>query len=616
MLLSASSLVYPGADGHLVYVPDAQGNTIPDFSTVGYLGGAVPLPDTPGGAQVPTRVTLHPAPGDATARIQAALDQVGALPLDANGFRGAVYLTAGTYDISDHIEIRASGVVLRGAGQSTSGTVLYATGTGRRYDANDPLQDGLVQLKGQIPAGVHLLGSGALPKVAGTEHAIVDPYVPVGATTFTAGSTAGLSVGDAVIVHRPSPANWIHDIGMDVAPNPWQPGTRDLDSDRVITAIDGNRVTIDAPLTNALDQQYGGGTLYKYSFPGRIFNVGVESVRGDSAFNPDVRDAQGHQVDEDHAWDFITTVGVENAFVRHVAAAHFAFSAVDVLKTSKWVTVEDAHSRTPVSLVSGDRRYSFEVAGQLTLVKDCDAFQGRHDFALGSIVPGPNAFVNCTAEGAYDESGPHHTWSTGALFDNVVVRATTEPGHPAAGDLGAYNRGHDSAGSLQGWSGANMVFWNSTAQRMRVEQPPTAQNYAIGCTADSYSGDGYFESSGTPVEPASLYEAQLQDRLALPSPAGPPAGAALVSATLRTAADGAAVAPAGKQARSAASREPGSEGAWLPASWGAAQPTLPSRANRALDHATPRSHADGFAAPPWACHLLGADWLREPLGIR
>src|SRR5262249_18790090 len=113
-LLSSSSLVFPGDDGHLVYVPDAPGNTIPDFSGVGYLGGTVPLPDTPGGAHVPTRVTLHPEAGDATARIQAALDQVAALPLDANGFRGAVHLTAGTYDISDHIEIRASGVVLRG----------------------------------------------------------------------------------------------------------------------------------------------------------------------------------------------------------------------------------------------------------------------------------------------------------------------------------------------------------------------------------------------------------------------------------------------------------------------------------------------------------------------
>jgi hypothetical protein len=30
-LLSTSSLVFPGPGGHLTYVPDAQGNIIPDF---------------------------------------------------------------------------------------------------------------------------------------------------------------------------------------------------------------------------------------------------------------------------------------------------------------------------------------------------------------------------------------------------------------------------------------------------------------------------------------------------------------------------------------------------------------------------------------------------------
>ena len=39
-----------------------------------------------------------------------------ALPLDGNGFRGAVLLTAGNYPILDQLHITASGVVLRGAG--------------------------------------------------------------------------------------------------------------------------------------------------------------------------------------------------------------------------------------------------------------------------------------------------------------------------------------------------------------------------------------------------------------------------------------------------------------------------------------------------------------------
>jgi hypothetical protein len=160
------------------------------------------------------------------------------------------------------------------------------------------------------------------------------------------------------------------------------------------------------------------------------------------------------------------------------------------------------------------------VGGQLTLVRDSDAIGGRHDFVLDSIVPGPNVFVNDTSDNAYDESGPHHRWSTGTLFDNVVVHATTESGHPSAGSLVAYNRGKDSAGSLQGWAGANMVFWNSTGKFLRLEQPPTAQNWAIGCTGDYTVGDGFFESLGTPVDPQSLYYAQLQDRLSQSGPSG------------------------------------------------------------------------------------------------
>ena len=60
-LLTNSSLVFPGTDGHLVYVPNAQGDVIPNFSMVGYQTGDVPLPDTPGGVTVPVKATVNPA---------------------------------------------------------------------------------------------------------------------------------------------------------------------------------------------------------------------------------------------------------------------------------------------------------------------------------------------------------------------------------------------------------------------------------------------------------------------------------------------------------------------------------------------------------------------------
>ena len=120
---AAPLFVAPGPGGRLVYEADARGNRVPDFSHAGY-GGGVAIPD----AVVKVRVPA--APGDATARIQAAIDHVAGLPADANGVRGAVLVEVGRYEIAGALRIAASGVVLRGQGPDR--TVLAATGTDRR----------------------------------------------------------------------------------------------------------------------------------------------------------------------------------------------------------------------------------------------------------------------------------------------------------------------------------------------------------------------------------------------------------------------------------------------------------------------------------------------------
>src|SRR5436309_15947966 len=84
--------VAPGPDGRLVYEPDARGNRVPDFSHCGYGGGGAAIPD------VPVRVRVPAAPGDATQRIQAAIDYVSRLPADEHGIRGAVLIQAGRHD--------------------------------------------------------------------------------------------------------------------------------------------------------------------------------------------------------------------------------------------------------------------------------------------------------------------------------------------------------------------------------------------------------------------------------------------------------------------------------------------------------------------------------------
>jgi hypothetical protein len=432
---------------------------------------------------VPVRATVEPGPGDAGERIQAAIDAVSTLPPNADGFRGAVLIKAGVHSIAGHLAVMSSGVVLRGEGRTEdTGTVLVAAGSDRRT---------LVQVK----------GSGSRQTVAGTEHAILDDYVPVGSRTFELDATDGLRPGDEIVVHRPSTAEWIHDIGMDLLENPWQPGSKDLNFDRVITAISGNRVTVDAPLTNAFEQRYGGADVYAYRWPGRIEQVGIENLKGRSDFS--------NPTDEEHSWSFIELAAVQNAWVRDVTAQHFAYSAVFITRTAKWVTVTGAESQDPVSVVTGGRRYSFNIEGQLNLVQNSSARHGRHDFVLGSVVPGPNVFVDGLAEEALNDSGPHHRWSNGSLFDNIVVQ-----GH----SINVRNRGDSGTG--HGWAGANTLVWNSTADGMNIERPPTAQNWSIGNTTPNPQGDGFWDSPGCPVTPRSLYYAQLEERLAGAAPEG------------------------------------------------------------------------------------------------
>ena len=110
-------------EGKLIYRADEKGNRIPDFSGVGYKNSEVPIPD------VPVVLEVSPVTGDNRSQIQDAIRLVAGMPLQANGFRGAIKFRKGTYDISSSLTIHASGIVLRGEGDST---LFRATGENKK----------------------------------------------------------------------------------------------------------------------------------------------------------------------------------------------------------------------------------------------------------------------------------------------------------------------------------------------------------------------------------------------------------------------------------------------------------------------------------------------------
>jgi hypothetical protein len=493
-----SELVRSNREGRLVYKASSpEGDTILDFSNCGYGGGGVALP------KVAVKLKLKPVPNavDDTERIQRAIDELSQLPLRADGFRGALLLRKGIYRVQGTLKLTQSGVVLRGEGSGPDGTVLVATGVAKRS---------LIEVKGA-----------ASPKPSGTPLTITDRYVPVGARSFSVTETTGLKVGSAIFVVRHGNAAWIHEIGMDaITPRPTSPsGTRnwepfDLRFDRVITAIDGNKITIDAPVACAIDQRWGGGEVVACDDSARIEHVGVEHLRADSEFDPKVTKTQPAKdktqpdetyfADEEHAVRLVLFDNIKNGWGKDLVAVHFFHGVSEIGGGAKWITIQDSASLDPVSVITGSRRYPFSISGQLNLVQRCYSRDGRHAFVFGARVCGPNVFLDCKSERDYATSEPHHRWSCGGLYDNVRA------------ELAFQDR--QWMGSGHGWAGANYVAWN-TEGSLICQRPPTAQNFAIGHVGKKLPGafegraDGYWESTGEHVTPRSLYLAQLRDRL-------------------------------------------------------------------------------------------------------
>ncbi|MDR2037217.1 MAG: glycoside hydrolase family 55 protein [Bacteroidales bacterium] len=538
-----SSLVYPDADGKLVYQPYTdKGDILPDFSWCGYMGGGVDLPEFP----VVATVKWNNREDD-TPYIQAVIDSVAKLKTNHNGLRGAILIKKGIYRIASPLRVTTSGIVLRGEGNDKyEGTILLATG---RYKYN-----------------VIEIGTNArMQLVAGSERQITDDYVPSGTRILhVKGASKAFKSGDKVLVNRPSNAAWIRAIDMDsIPPRPlagesthdsfrrlregkgkanmngtvqWKPGSKDLRFERTIVSITGDAITLNIPLTNALQKEYGGGTITRYEYPGRISQCGVEYLYGMSVYDENIKQENRHIglycCDEKHANTFIAVRAAENTWVKKVNVDHFD-CCVSTSPSAIFFTGQDLSATNPVSVITGGRRYAYSVSGQMNLFERCYAGYHRHEFVLGSTVAGPNAFVDGLGDMNFASSEPHHRWAAGCLYDNITIKGPE-------GSLLAVNRGW--YGSGHGWAGAQIVFWNCSAPVIMVMQPPTAQNFAIGNNGSINDqdagnarrktinaingvsrsnfedkgvpavGDGWIEHPDKKVGIKSLYYAQLKDR--------------------------------------------------------------------------------------------------------
>jgi hypothetical protein len=486
-------LVELGSNGLLRYAlysergSDHARNIVPDFSRAGYQGGGVSLPTR---SSIPVIEILEPnAEGDDYPRIQAAIDAVAVRVQDSRGLRGAVLLRRGHYRLSKTLTIRASGVVLRGEGRGADGTVI-------RSEVDE--RQGKILEVGNSES--------AVPRAAldPRRTAITMDYVPVGAMRITVKSAAGYRVGDTVSIAREPNARWVGPEGIDTARYRWTPSDYAVYSERVVTAVDHDTITLDAPIMDAIATRFGGGSVYRTD-PIRISQVGIEDLRLEG--NPETGTVNGTA--DSGPFTALRLGAIYDSWVRDVTVRYVSHGFV-TRNGAQFNTLQDIAYLDPrYGETQGARRYVFLYEGNaaFNLIQRCYNQGGRHTFVIGARVPGPNVFLDCLAVGDSTDSGPHHRWSTGTLYDNTKGYM-----------LRAQNR-RDS-GTGHGWAGAQQMFWNTEHDIYVVQAPPFAMNWSVGQVGAIAPGKfppeehaGIVQSMGQVVTPRSLYLQQLRDRL-------------------------------------------------------------------------------------------------------
>jgi hypothetical protein len=243
-------------------------------------------------------------------------------------------------------------------------------------------------------------------------------------------------------------------------------------------------------------------TVEKITTSGQLTQVGIEELR---IVSPD----QSVTINEGHHRAF-TMSSITDGWARNIEI----FNTVNsVSVTGKRITIDNISIVHNVPTVGAAKPADLNGSGTQLLFNRCFI---RGDnlffFGTGAKVTGPVVVLNSVFRG----NGwiqPHMRWATGLLIDGCQV---------PEGGIDFMNRG--VMGSGHGWAVGWAVAWNCEAKSFLNQQPPGAANWVIGGQGEKqkraipfdsipYLPEGIYDSYGSPVVPASLYLAQLAERL-------------------------------------------------------------------------------------------------------
>ncbi|MEA2708791.1 MAG: hypothetical protein QOF78_1392, partial [Phycisphaerales bacterium] len=246
-----------------------------------------------------------------------------------------------------------------------------------------------------------------------------------------------------------------------------------------------------------------GTIVAKIARPQRLSQIGIENLHIESPLQ------EINHTQPNHTAVRITG---EDCWMRNVAIDE-TMNSVGVGAGGRRITLQKVSVTRKAKHQGASKPAEFAPNGTQVLLDRCSVTADNVWFVgTGAGVSGPVVILNCTFRGA-GKAESHQRWSTGLLYDNCRA----EDG----GGIEMRNRG--SMGSGHGWSMGWGVLWNCTATELLVQNPPGVMNWMIGCVGEATSAPrpwsgpdlagGTVDSPGTPVAPASLFLAQLRERL-------------------------------------------------------------------------------------------------------
>ncbi|WP_341835156.1 DUF4955 domain-containing protein [Chitinophaga pollutisoli] len=462
--------------------------TLPDFSWAGYHFSEKELPN--GASKKVFNVKDYGAlPNDD--RYDDDAIQLAVRAAEAHPGGGIVFFPAGKFlicpdeDQSRRITIRQSGIVLRGSGTGANGTEIFANKMriGTRQFRFEPEKRNVRKL------------------------AVIHGSANLGSHWVSVEDASELKAGQDVTLRHKSEAftrryfapqelhkDWTRLFGAN--------GGMNIQEIHTIAEVKGNRVRFANPLHIAIEPVDGHDFILE-SFDA-LEECGIEGIRFTGNWNSYPEEFVHHKDSiHDAGWCAVAMEFVKDSWVRDCVFDHW----------NEGVFIRAGYRITLTGVQFGGKGGHSTIharSGYGVLIKNCDFLSGHH--GPGTGYTGVNTVVTSCRMAVDQNIDSHSGQPYATLFDNVrggVFRniGGPQPGFPHHGrDLVFWNFEHRSTWDF------TYDFWDLQKRKNHT----FAQPVFVGFQSDrkiAFKNEGTNESTGRPVEPRSLFDAQLALRL-------------------------------------------------------------------------------------------------------